>query len=640
MARGDGRHASGDGMVLGLIQRLTRGQKRLVLLALDLLLVPVAFAFCFAVQALPLSAGTFAQGIFSILPYLCLAAAGLSDWLGVQHVRLKHFEGRAVGRFGALSASLALLVVPMSLLAGLSLPASTFVLFGLSYFALGTLMRFALRGILVGLYRRAAPRRRVLIYGAGSTGVELISALREHSTIYPVAFVDDNPTLHGVMVAGLPVYSPARLTQLVEDRAIDRVLIAIPSLSQPKQSQIAGRLRAMGLDVQVLPSFSQLIGDEPLIEKFVAFSDRRLLSRDEIAPHDTDGAAGYAGQVVMVAGAGGTIGAELCRQLLSCRARTIVLFEMSEYALYTIYMELHPLAEEAGLHVVPVLGSVTDAGLVRRTLRDHKVDVVLHAAAYKHVPLVEANPLVGIANNVMGTQVLAQESLAAGVARFILVSSDKAVRPTNVMGASKRFAELIVQDIASRVAPGAGPRFAMVRFGNVLGSSGSVVPLFQDQIRRGGPLTVTHADVTRYFMTLQEAAHLVMTAGMMAQGGEVYVLDMGKPVRILDLARQTIQAAGYTVRDEGTPDGDIAIDIIGLRPGEKMHEELMISPQDLCTRHGKIFSTHEDKLSEIEIAGALRALRTAITAHDTQAARRVIEQTVKEYRPPSVASSS
>ncbi|MEL6690270.1 MAG: nucleoside-diphosphate sugar epimerase/dehydratase [Pseudomonadota bacterium] len=619
--------------MLRLIKSLSRTHKRIVIIAVDTLLIPLTLVFCFAVQALPASVGQLTLGLVPALPYMIFAAIGASIWLEIPQVRLKDFEGRAVLRYATYSAAVALFLVPIGLIFGLTLPPSTYLLFGLSYFAFGTVIRFMMRAFLVELYRRSQPARRVLIYGAGTTGTELATALRAHHSIDPVAFVDDNPSLQGLIIGGLPVFAPPQTQRIVEERGIDRVLVAVPSLSPPKQMQIARRMQGLGLEVQVLPSFSQLIGAEPLIDKFVSLPDRDFLGRAEEATPLGDAGDCYRGKSVLISGAGGSIGSELVRQVLECTPKRLVLIELSEFALYTIDMEIRQLAEGLDVEIVPVLGSVTDARLVRKCLADYEVDVVLHAAAYKHVPLVEINQLAGLANNILGTQALARESFDAGIERFILISTDKAVRPTNVMGASKRFAELIVQDLASRVPAGGGPRYSMVRFGNVLGSSGSVIPLFQDQIRRGGPLTVTHRNVTRYFMTVQEATKLVLRAGAMAEGGEVYVLDMGKPVPILDLAKQTIEASGYTVRDESNPDGDIDIEITGLRPGEKMHEELTISSDHRHTAHAKIFSAREERLSEIEVARTLRALREALAAHDIDAARVAIEAAVQEYTP-------
>ena len=334
---------------------------------------------------------------------------------------------------------------------------------------------------------------------------------------------------------------------------------------------------------------------------------------------------------MLISGAGGSIGSELTRQVMECRPSKIVLYELSELALYQIHQEMLQLSEGSDIDIVPLLGSVTDARQVRRVLQTHKIEVVLHAAAYKHVPLVEFNPLAGLANNVLGTHTLVTEAAEAGVERFVLISSDKAVRPTNIMGASKRLAELVVQDVSGRIAAKKNLVFSIVRFGNVLGSSGSVVPLFQEQLRRGGPLTVTHRDVSRYFMTTQEAVHLVLRAGSMAQGGEVFVLDMGKPVKIEQLARQVIESAGLSVRDSENQDGDIEIEFTGLRPGEKMSEELTLNGALVGTGHKKIFFTVEDRLSEIEVASALRALRHALAASDEDAARALARRWVEGY---------
>jgi FlaA1/EpsC-like NDP-sugar epimerase len=345
---------------------------------------------------------------------------------------------------------------------------------------------------------------------------------------------------------------------------------------------------------------------------------------------------------VLVTGAGGSVGSELCRQLLLHRPRRIVLFEVSEIALYTMDRDLLDRAEGTGVEVISVLGTVTDARMVRAAMTDHAIQVVFHAAAYKHVPLVEANPIAGVANNVLGTRILADAAHDCGVERFILISTDKAVRPTNVMGASKRLAEMVIQDLAKRTT---GTLFSMVRFGNVLGSSGSVIPLFKEQIAKGGPVTLTHEDVTRYFMTISEAVRLVLLAGSFAdadgsRGGDVFVLDMGKPVKIRDLATQMIEAAGYTVRSDAHPDGDIDIQVIGLRPGEKLHEELLIGEGLLTTPHPKILRAREQGLTELQMASALRGLRTAVAQGDGNAARAVITTYVEGYQPAAPAGEA
>jgi FlaA1/EpsC-like NDP-sugar epimerase len=619
--------------MVNLIRSLTRKQKAYVFLAVDLALIPAALLFTFMVQALPVSPLEALWQSLPTLPYLLAATAAVSMWLGLPTIQLNAYERHAVGLTAIVAGTLVIVSAVLSFFAPQKLPLGTHVMFGISYFLFVVAARAVLYQVVNAIYRRAEPRRRVLIYGAGTTGTQLAQALKAHDSIDAVAFVDDNSSLQGVTLLGLPVFPPARIAELVQDRGIDRVLLAMPSLSQPRQAQIARRLQKMRLEVQALPSFAQLIGEEALIDKLTPVAPQSFLGRE--SADDSLGAASncYEGRVVLVSGAGGSIGSELCRQVMACRPTRLVLYELSELALYTVHQELEQLAEGTSIELVPILGSVTDPRQVKKVLYDHRVQVVLHAAAYKHVPLVEANPLPGLANNVFGTQTLAREAAELGVERFILVSSDKAVRPTNVMGASKRLAELVVQDLATR---NANTIFTMVRFGNVLGSSGSVVPLFQDQISRGGPVTVTDPNVKRFFMTIREAVQLVLKAGAVAKGGEVFVLDMGRPVPIIQLARQVIESAGYTVRDEENPEGDIEIEIIGLRPGEKIEEELTLSGDLIGTPYRKIFCAREDYLSEIEVAAVLRGLRHALAASDEDAARLVVERWVEGFSEASV----
>ncbi|WP_216859422.1 polysaccharide biosynthesis protein [Sulfitobacter aestuariivivens] len=606
------------------------------MIALDSILLLVAVLFALSASAQNIS-GDFYQSVWNylpVLPYMLLAGIGLSMWLGVCSIRLKAYETAAIGVTAIFALFLVCLSVIGSNVAGLGLPLGMHIVFGAAFFSLVVISRAVLLQLVLALYRRAEPQCRVLIYGAGTTGSQLVSALRSHESIEPVAFVDDNTAIQGLTVAHLPVYTPLHISDVARELNINRVLLAVPSLSPPKQAQIARRLERMGLEVQTLPSFAQLIGEEALVDKLKPISANGFLNRDEVSQPFSDAAECYADKVVMVSGAGGSIGSELCRQVLECRPTKIVLYELSELALYNADMELRQLVEGTAIRIVPILGSITDTRQVRKVLDEHQVQIILHAAAYKHVPLVEANPLAGLVNNVFGTQALAEQAAKANVERFMLISSDKAVRPANIMGASKRLAELVVQDMA-RKAGNEGTIFSMVRFGNVLGSSGSVVPLFQDQLSRGGPLTVTDRGVARYFMTVQEAVKLVLQAGAMAHGGEVFVLDMGKPVPIMQLARQVIESAGYTVRDEENPEGDIEIAITGLRPGEKMTEELTLSGELLVTKHSKIFSTREDGLSEIEIASALRRLREAFVASNEEMARDVVENWVEGFEKSS-----
>ncbi|MGB0438840.1 MAG: polysaccharide biosynthesis protein [Paracoccaceae bacterium] len=601
-------------------------QRIAVFLSLDLALLTPALLLCFALQPLLASPADMLVMMSPVLPYLVMGTAAMSLWLGLPSIRLNAFDEHALGHTAVLALTVSGLSAVLGVWSTPDVPMGTHAIFGICYFLLLVACRLALFRVVTGLYRSALPRCRVLIYGAGATGTQIASALRTHDGIDPIAFVDDNTSLQGVRIMGLPVHPPARLHEIVKTRGINRVLLAMPSLTQPKQAQIAARLQALGLEVQAMPSFAQLIGEDGLLDKMAPVAPQEFLARAAHHEHLGTPREAYRDKVVLVSGAGGSIGSELCRQLLACAPKRLVLYELNEFALYTVHQELSQLNDAHAVALVPVLGSVTDPRQVRKVLADHDVEVVLHAAAYKHVPLVEANPLAGLANNVMGTQTLARAAADAGVERFILISSDKAVRPTNVMGASKRLAELVVQDLSTRHN---GTVFTMVRFGNVLGSSGSVVPLFQDQVRRGGPVTVTDPNVMRYFMTIREAVQLVLKAGDAAQGGEVFVLDMGEPVSILRLARQVIESAGYSVRDATHPDGDVEIKITGLRPGEKLEEELTLSEGLIRTRHTKIFCAQEDTLSEIEVASALRGLRHAMASGDDQAAHAVIARWVE-----------
>ncbi|MFV0245552.1 MAG: polysaccharide biosynthesis protein [Qingshengfaniella sp.] len=610
--------------MFGVFTRLTFRQKHVIMLAVDVCLVPVALYLALAAHSSSLDLTPTIRADWELMPILMGLGLMLSYTLGLQRIQLNDYEAAGLPSGALYSAVLAVAGAGLNKLADGILPWSAFFTFGLILFFGLLAARMVMRSLLLQIYHSQNPRTAVVIYGAGRTGMQLASALRHDPRIVPVGFVDDNPALRRLTVVGLPVMSPAKLEDMIRKRHIQRVLLAMPSLTAPQKLRISRRLAPLGVDVQALPSFAQLVGEEELVGKLSSVNPIDFLPR---LPFEDDLAAAmptFEGRSVMVTGAGGSIGSELCRQILACRPSRLVLLENSELALYNIDNELAALSSEITVHAV--LGSVCDARLCRQTMADHKVEVVLHAAAFKHVPLVEANPLSGLDNNVFGTKVLADAARDAGVGRFMLISTDKAVRPANVMGASKRLAEMIVQDMASRPSE---TLFSMVRFGNVLGSSGSVIPLFEQQIANGGPVTLTHADVTRYFMTIPEAARLVLMSCNLARGGDVFVLDMGQPVPIRKLAVQMIEAAGYTVRDATTPEGDIEIHITGLRLGEKLHEELLIGEERLTTPHPKITRGMEKGLSEIEVANALRDLRGAIDTGDVGAARAVLVRWVE-----------
>ena len=603
--------------MLTLLKTLSRSQKSFVFLLHDSLLIGLAALIALATEGGLAAHLDPALLVATAVPMMMVAGGLAVRLLGVTRFPLVDLEGPAAGRIALTAFAMTAVSGLISLIALPGLAPQLHLIFGglIVIFLFGS--RLLLRRLVEAIYRRGESVCRVLIYGAGTTGKQLVQAFRAHEDIDPVAFVDDNNSLHGLTLSGLPVHNPVRIKEIVRRKRIDRILLAVPSLSPPKQAQMARRLQKQtGLEVQTVPSFSQLIGEEALIDKLTTLNPQSLLGRAEVDTPLGEGTDSYAGKSVLVSGAGGSIGSELCRQVIECRPRKLVLFELSEYALFTVENALRNLARDAGVELVLVLGSVTDTRQVRQVLATHAVQVVLHAAAYKHVGLVQQNPLPGISNNVLGTHTLAAEAVAAGVERFTLISSDKAVRPTGVMGASKRFAEMVIQDLARRVPRGEGPVFSMVRFGNVLGSSGSVVPIFHEQIQKGGPVEVTHPDVMRFFMTIQEAARLVLKAGAMAEGGEVFLLDMGEPVLIRNLARQAIQASGYTVRDEANPDGDIEITYIGLRPGEKMEEELFLDGSEKSTAHRKIFRVREACPSAQEMSALMRGLREALSDGD------------------------
>jgi len=426
------------------------------------------------------------------------------------------------------------------------------------------------------------------------------------------------------------VHAPSKLDALISRHKIERILVAIPSTSRSRQKELVRKLSTLPVEVQVLPSYVDMMAGNGMEDPLRPVSPDELLGRDKVTLDTPEIAKAYAGRVVMVTGAGGSIGSELCRQLLECQPARIVLYEQGEFALYEIDRDLRARAEEVGIPVTTRLGSVNNKVRVASVIADEDVNIILHAAAYKHVPLVEDNELEGARNNVLGTQVVAECAQAAGIERMILISTDKAVRPTNVMGATKRLAELVVQDMQTRATT---TKFAMVRFGNVLGSSGSVLPLFQKQIATGGPVTVTHADVTRFFMTIPEAARLVLLAGAYATGGDVFVLDMGAPQKIIDIAHKMVKLSGRTVKDPVTGIGDIDIQITGLRPGEKLYEELLIDDDSLiATPHPKILRAEESMLSQLEVAGMLKELQISVDTGDRLRLRNLIKQRVDGYQ--------
>jgi FlaA1/EpsC-like NDP-sugar epimerase len=473
---------------------------------------------------------------------------------------------------------------------------------------------------------------RVVIYGAGEAGARLSAVLTTTRALDPLAFVDDSEHLHGRSVNGIKVHSPSELPGLIKDLSIDRILLALPSLTRKRRREILQELEPLGLHVQTVPGIDQLLNGHANLEDIREVDVGDLLGRDSVPPNPALFDACIRDRVVMVTGAGGSIGSELCRQIIGLRPRRLVLFEMSEIALYTIERELRLRNDGEGLgaELVGLIGNAHHRFRLRDILRAYGVQTVYHAAAYKHVPIVEQNVIEGIHNNVISTWYAAEAAHDTDVDTFVLVSTDKAVNPTNVMGATKRFAEIVLQGLQKR---GSKTRFCMVRFGNVLASSGSVVPLFNEQIKAGGPVTVTHPDMTRYFMTIPEAAQLVIQAGAMAKGGDVFVLEMGCPVRIRDLARRMIHLMGLTVRDADNPEGDIEIAYTGLRPAEKLYEELLIGNNVTGTEHPMILRAVEHSLPWDRVQKLLDEILVAMARFDCPRALELLREAVAEYKP-------
>lgn len=607
-----------------LVTSMSRAQKQMVFAALDALVLALSLILAIALEA---SVQLSADLLWSMGPvYLAilLVGGGVGWWLGLPQTKLNAYEMRSAIRTAAFAATSALVGLLASRALGSGVGANVFMIFALLVIVLAASWRVLLRQATLEIYRSGEARLRVLIYGAGQTGQQLAAALLQDDKVSPMGFVDYNPTLQSQTISTLRVHAPSNIKPLVEELEIDRIVLAMPSINRSAQARLMHGLRDVGCEVKTLPSFAAMVAEGQPSGPSTPVALEDLLGRNRLEKELPGVSHAYTGRRILVTGAGGSIGSELCRQLVACHPKCVVLVDHSELALYQVHREMRDLDES--LQVVPVLGSVLDETLMRETIGDQGIEVVLHAAAYKHVPMVERNALAGLENNVLGTKRLADAAREMGVDRFILVSSDKAVRPTNVMGASKRLAELVIQDLATR-SP--GTRFSMVRFGNVLGSSGSVIPLFKEQIERGGPVTLTHDAITRYFMTVSEATRLVLLAGSFARGGDVFVLDMGDPVPIRKLAQQMIEGAGYSIKSRDNPGGDIEIKVTGMRPGEKLHEELLISPDMLTTPHAKILRAQEHQLSEFEMATALKDLRLAVEARDEDAARDVINRWVE-----------
>lgn len=611
------------------LAHLPRAQKRLLMLVADLIGIPLVLW-----SAITLRLGTVEHRIAGtewIYAAALLTSIPIFVHMGLYRAVIRFLGPKAIlAVISGVSASVVLLAVVTLVWPQRALPMGAVPI----YWAFALLFvggsRFIVRGLLN--FRWSNGTQRVVIYGAGGAGVQLATGLARSGRYHPIAFVDDNMSLHGSTINGLEVFPARELPILAQDEGVAAVFLALPSQTRRRRQEILKAIEPLNLLVQTVPDYADILAGHARVEDVRDVDAGDLLGRDPVPPNARLLDACIHGKVVMVTGAGGSIGSELCRQIIRLRPAQLLLFEMSELALYNIDRELKILIASEGLTVgvVPLLGDAHHKHRVREILQTYGVQTIYHAAAYKHVPIVEQNVIEGVYNNLFSTWNAAEAALESRVETFVLISTDKAVNPTNVMGATKRCAEIVLQGLQSR---GSHTRFCMVRFGNVLESSGSVVPLFREQIRKGGPVTVTHKDVIRYFMTIPEAAQLVLQAGSMGQGGDVFVLDMGKPVRIADLAKRMVSLMGLTVRDDESPDGDVEIVYTGLRPAEKLFEELLIGNNVTGTEHPMIMRAMEHSLPWSQVQQVLDELSVALTRFDCDRARQLLMQTVAEYRP-------
>jgi len=608
---------------------LPRSTKRIISICTDAVMMPVALW-----AAVSLKAGRPSFELADWPAYAAVVALSIPVFikLGLYRAVIRFLGHHAVFAVAFAIAVSGLLLGLMGL--GLGTPMlswSTVAIYSCLALLYVAGSRFVVRYYLLTRYVQPTVAR-VAIYGAGDAGARLSTVLSTTRAFDPLVFIDDNRNLQGRMVNGIKVFSPDHLPELIKDRNIDRILLALPSLSRRRRLEILSTLEPLGVHVQTVPEFEQLVTGTASVGDIREVDVGDLLGRDAVPPKAGLFDACIRDRVVMVTGAGGSIGSELCRQIIGLGPKRLVLFEMSELALYHIERELRTMAEQHSLHVdiVGLIGNGHHKLRMREVFLAYRVQTVYHAAAYKHVPIVEQNVIEGIYNNVISTWYAAEAAHETEVETFVLVSTDKAVNPTNVMGATKRFAEMVLQALHNR---GSKTRFCMVRFGNVLASSGSVVPLFNEQIKAGGPVTVTHPEVIRYFMTIPEAAQLVIQAGSMADGGDVFVLDMGKPVRICDLARRMIHLMGLTVRDEDHPDGDIEISYTGLRPAEKLYEELLIGNNITGTQHPMILRAIEHSWPWERVHGMLNESLAAMNRFDCPRALQLLGEIVIEYKP-------
>ncbi|GAA5135710.1 polysaccharide biosynthesis protein [Thalassotalea piscium] len=617
------------------IDLIPRSVKLFVLLAYDLFSLGFAFFLAYFIR-LGVSNLEFNQAEWSVFITVSLSTMLLFYFFGTYRTVIRYFNAKATLKTLLLLGLASIIFYLSGILYDAFLPRSVPIVF----FVISSILIAGARagfGLMLGKHW-FDKRTAVVIYGAGKTGQQLASALTSASTYQPVAFIDEKSRYHGRELLGIKVYSANNIGKLIKRYGNFKILIALSHVGPVRLKEIIATFEPHAIELLSIPSMADIVSGKQKIDQLREVSVDELLGREPVTPVAELMHANIKDKVVMVSGAGGSIGKELCRQIIKQGPSKLVLLDVSEAFLYEINQELNVYINELNVDIplVPLIGNVQNGILMSSIFHTHTVQTIYHAAAYKHVPLVEGNVIAGISNNIMGTYEIAQAAIYCDVETFVLISTDKAVRPTNVMGATKRMAELVLQSLAPRDH---NTRFVMVRFGNVLGSSGSVVPLFRRQIKKGGPITVTHPDIIRYFMTIPEAAQLVIQAGAMGKGGDVFVLDMGKPVKIVDLAKKMTHLMGLTVKNDENPDGDIEINYSGLRPGEKLYEELLIDDHAEPTAHKRILTANERSLSWPEVNVILNDLNDAMRAEDVGKLKQILLNAPLEYQPETHTSN-
>jgi FlaA1/EpsC-like NDP-sugar epimerase len=617
---------------IDVLFRAPRLIKRVISIFADLCFVSIAFWAAIMVRVDSFSIFSNSQFwllLFSLMPITVL----INIKLGLYRAVIRFIGTKAATSIGIAVVFSTVILILLSYYLHVPLPRTVPIVFAAFLMILVGGSRFVFRAV---LSNKSKTKERVIIYGAGSSGRQLARSLIQGNEYHPVAFIDDDNRIQKSIVHGITVFNRSEIDVLIIKYSVNRILLAMPRENKKRIARLLDKLENLSVEILSIPGSADLVSGSAKIDELHEVSIDDLLGRDPVEPNKDLLQADICNKVIMITGAGGSIGSELCRQILQQHPKKIVLMELSEFALYKINGELQKMADKLDydLIIVPLLGSVQHKNRLLTVMRTFGVQTIYHAAAYKHVPVVEHNVIEGVRNNIFGTLFVAEAAIEAQVETFVLISTDKAVRPTNVMGTTKRMAELVLQALADQIAKTKGKtRFCMVRFGNVLGSSGSVVPLFREQIKSGGPVTVTHPEIIRYFMTIPEASQLVIQAGSMGKGGDVFVLDMGDPVNISDLAAKMIRLSGLTVIDKHNPDGDIAIEYTGLRQGEKLFEELLIGDDITQTDHRRIMSAHESWLPWPELQKILVKLDEACHEFAHEDIRRLLLQAPTGFVP-------